>query len=76
MKRASVLRHIEFQGPQGMSNVTVKTVKWVNMSGKGLLLLLLLFVNFFLKHMKRGCGLFRHHGYFENGASSATRTGI
>ena len=26
-KRASVLRHIEFQGPQGMSNVTVKTVK-------------------------------------------------
>ena len=27
MKRARVLRRIEFQGPQGMSNVTVKTVK-------------------------------------------------
>ena len=76
MKRASVLRHIEFQGPQGMSNVTVKTVKSVNMSGKGFFTIVVIVCEFFLKHMKRGCGLFRHHGYFENGPSSATRTGI
>ena len=46
------------------------------MSGKGFVTIVVIVYEFFLKHMKRGGGLFRRHGYFENGASSATRTGI